>query len=228
MSDWTGASSRLSCRPWSATPIVGASRSGGLDRSAIATLLEATTGRVIGERDLALVGELERETAGNPFFLLEMTRHLSGLGAFDKEAVRLREVPAEIPDSVRDLVRWRLARLSGGCAAILSVASVAGERFDASVLGPAASMEDDDVLDRLEEAARAGLIAEIGDAQDWWRFSHSLARRVIADELSESRRARLHQRIGHALESRPGAAPAELAHHFGAAAAIGSAAKAVR
>jgi transcriptional regulator with XRE-family HTH domain len=200
----------------------------GLDRSAIATLLEATTGRVIGERDLALVGELERETAGNPFFLLEMTRHLSRLGAFDKEAVRLREVPAEIPDSVRDLVRWRLARLSGGCAAILSVASVAGERFDASVLGPAASMEDDDVLDRLEEAARAGLIAEIGDAQDWWRFSHSLARRVIADELSESRRARLHQRIGHALESRPGAAPAELAHHFGAAAAIGSAAKAVR
>lgn len=51
----------------------------GLDRGAITTLLEATTGRVMGERHLALVEELERETAGNPFFLLEMTRHLSGL-----------------------------------------------------------------------------------------------------------------------------------------------------
>lgn len=187
----------------------------GLDRGSIAELLEATTGQAFGH-DLALLEEFERQTAGNPFFLLEMTRHLSELG---RDA---------IPESVRDLVRWRLARLSAPCVKVLSVASVAGERFDASILGPAISLDDDEVVDLLEEAARAGLIAEVDDAPDRWRFSHSLARRVIADELSESRQARLHQRLGAVLESRSGIPAAELAYHFGAAAAIGSAAKAVR
>jgi transcriptional regulator with XRE-family HTH domain/tetratricopeptide (TPR) repeat protein len=200
----------------------------GLERDAIATLLEATVGRAFGERMVTLVEELERETSGNPFFLLEMARHLSALGAFDRDVIQLGESPAEIPDSVRDLVRWRLGRLSAPCSEALSVASVVGERFDAFVLGQAASLADDQIIDLLEEAARAGLIAEIDDEPDWWRFSHSLARRVIADGLSESRRARLHQRIGNALESRHSFPEAELAYHFGAAASIGSAEKAVR
>src|SRR5581483_1238296 len=59
-----------------------------------------------------------------------------------------------------------------------------------------------------------------------WRFSHSLTRRVIADGLSRSRRARLHQRIATTLEACQDVSPAELAHHFGGAASIGSAAKA--
>ena len=200
----------------------------GLERDSIAALLEAVAGRAFGEREGALVEELEQETAGNPFFLQEMARHLSELGVFDAEVIRLGEGPAEIPESVRDLVRWRLGRLSGKCAETLSVASVIGERFNAGVLGPAASLEDAETVDLLEEAARAGLIAEIDDEPDWWRFSHSLARRVIADGLSGSRTARLHQRIGDTLESRPRASPAELAHHFGAAASVGSAEKAVR
>ena len=200
----------------------------GLERDAVASLLEAAVGRTFGEREGALVRELERETAGNPFFILEMARHLSESGGFDREVIRLGEEPAAIPPSVRDVVRWRLGRLSEKCAEVLSVASVVGERFDAAVLGPAASIEDAALVDFLEEAARAALIAEIREEPDWWQFSHSVARRVIADGLSGSRRARLHMRIGTTLESRPTASPAELAHHFGAAASIGGAEKAMR
>src|SRR3984885_7614147 len=84
------------------------------------------------------------------------------------------------------------------------------------------------VVDLLEEAARAGLISELEDGPDRWRFSHSLTRRVTSEELSRGRRAALHQRIGETLEFRPGVSAAELAHHFGAAANKGSASKAVR
>jgi tetratricopeptide (TPR) repeat protein len=111
---------------------------------------------------------------------------------------------------------------------VLEAASVIGERFDAALAASAASRDDAVTVDLLDEAARAGLIAEIDDEPDCWRFSHSLARRVTADRLSRGHRARLHQRVGEALESRFGVSPAELAHHFGAAAGIGSAAKAVR
>jgi transcriptional regulator with XRE-family HTH domain len=200
----------------------------GLERDAVTALLEAAVGRVFEERESLMARELERDTAGNPFFLLEMTRHLSDLGAFDREGVRLDQAPAEIPESVRDMVRWRLRRVSEGCAEVLEIASVIGERFDAALVASAASREDAATVDLLDEAARAGLIAEIDDEPDCWRFSHSLTRRVTADRLSRGRRARLHQRIGEALESRFGVSAAELAHHFGAAASIGSASKAVK
>jgi tetratricopeptide (TPR) repeat protein len=202
----------------------------GLESDAVTALLEAAVGRVFGAQESQLARELERDTAGNPFFLLEMARHLSDLGAFDREGSQGGDesTPAEIPESVRDMVRWRLQRVSDECAEVLEVASLIGERFDAALVASAASRDADATVDLLDEAARAGLIAEIDDEPDGWRFSHSLSRRVTATRLSRGRRARLHQRIGETLESRFGVPPAELAHHFGAAAGIGSADKAVR
>ena len=200
----------------------------GLDRDAVNALLQAATGRVFGERESLLAAELERDTGGNPFFLLEMARHLSELGAFDREGAQLGEMPAEIPQSVRDMVGWRLRRVSDGCAGILEIASLIGERFDAALVTAVAERDNAEIVDHLDEAAQAGLITETDDEPDCWRFSHSLLRRVTAERLSRGRRARLHQRIGEALESRFDGCPAELAHHFAAAASIGSAEKAVR
>jgi DNA-binding XRE family transcriptional regulator/tetratricopeptide (TPR) repeat protein len=199
----------------------------GLEDDAVTALLECAVGREFGERESLVARELERDTAGNPFFLLEMARHLSDLGAFDQEGTRLAETPAEIPESVRDMVRWRLQRVSDGCAEVLEIASVIGERFDAALVASAAARDEAATVDLLDEAARAGLIAEIDDEPDCWRFSHPLSRRVTAARLSRGRRARLHQRIGETLETRFGVSAAELAHHFGAAASIGSAEKAV-
>lgn len=203
---------------------------GGLEHDAVTALLEDAAGRPFGERESAMVTELERETAGNPFFLLEMARHLSEGGVFDRDVASLGGAPAGIPESVRDMVRSRLQRLSDGCAEILAIASLVGERFDAALLASAASLDDTVTIALLEEAERAGLVAEIDDdadgGLDYWRFSHSLTRRVTAEELSRSRRARLHHRIGETLEARPDVPPAELAHHFGAA-AKGAAEKAI-
>jgi predicted ATPase len=110
----------------------------GLERDAVTALLEAAVGRVFGERESLMARELERDTAGNPFFLLEMASHLSDLGAFDREGVRLGETPGEIPESVRDMVRWRLLRVSDGCAEALEIASVIGDRFDDDLVASAA------------------------------------------------------------------------------------------
>ena len=207
----------------------------GLEHHAVTTLLEGAVGRRFGERESVMVAQLEFETAGNPFFLLEMASHLSEAGAFDRDVVRLGETSAEIPQSIRDMIRSRLRRLSDQCVETLAIASLIGERFDVGLLASAASQPDAVTVDLLEEAARAGLISEIDVSElehehepDCWRFSHSLTRRVTSEELSRSHRARLHQRIGETLESRRSASPAELAHHFGAAASRGSARQAIR
>jgi DNA-binding XRE family transcriptional regulator len=206
----------------------------GLEHRAVTALLaealSARTGRAdvqgrpFGEREAQVAAELERDTAGNPFFLLEMARHRVDREGFDRAGARRDQIPA----SVQDMITWRLGRVSGPCAEVLEIASVAGERFDAALVAAVAPQRPDATVDLLDEAARAGLITEVDDEPDVWRFSHPLSRRVTADRLTRGRRARVHQQIGEALEARGDAAPAELAHHFGEAASIGSAAGAVR
>jgi transcriptional regulator with XRE-family HTH domain/tetratricopeptide (TPR) repeat protein len=207
----------------------------GLEHDAVTALLQTVLlaeapDRPLADRESAMVAELERETAGNPFFLLEMARHLAEGGVFDAEQVAVGQAQTGIPESVRDMVRSRLQRLSAECAEMLAIAALIGERFDAALLASAASLDDTVIIALLEEAERAGLIAEIDEdtdgEPDYWRFTHSLTRRVTAEELSRSRRSRLHHRIGETLESRPDTPPAQLAHHFGAA-AKGAAEKAV-
>jgi len=64
----------------------------------------------------------------------------------------------------------------------------------------------------LDEAVRAGLVQETG--ADRYRFAHVLVRATLIEELSATRRRRLHRRVGEAIEKlRPDDVVA-LAHHF--------------
>ena len=48
---------------------------------------------------------------------------------------------AAVTPRVRDVVRWRLARLPDGTADVLAAAAVAGAEFDADVLADAVDIE---------------------------------------------------------------------------------------
>jgi hypothetical protein len=74
----------------------------GLERDAVTGLLEAVAGRPFSGRESAMARDLERETGGNPFFLLEMARHLSELGALCLDAEWPGETLAGIPELVRE------------------------------------------------------------------------------------------------------------------------------
>ena len=75
----------------------------------------------------------------------------------------------------------------------------------------------DGTLDALEAAVAAGLLAEVQGRPGRFAFTHALVRDAVASSLSAARRARTHGRIAEALTD---AAPAELAHHWRAAAAV--------
>src|SRR5262249_6709887 len=67
----------------------------------------------------------------------------------------------------------------------------------------------------------ARVIEEATGALDRYQFTHTLIQETLADELSLTRRVRLHARIAEALEAIYGedadAHASELAHHFGQA-----------
>jgi class 3 adenylate cyclase/tetratricopeptide (TPR) repeat protein len=203
---------------------------GGLGGSDVAELIGRLTATHIERDQFHLAEELRQETAGNPFFLREIVTHLDDVGALTGGGAGQAVGSLDIPDTVRDVVRWRLARLSAGSGEALAVAATIGHEFAPVVLAGASGFEEEQLLDLLDEGAHAGLIGETPEPESRYAFSHEVVRRVLLDGLSAARRARLHRRIGEVLEGlgERFATPAELAHHFHEAAPTGVSDKAVQ
>ncbi len=166
-----------------------------------------------------LVGEILEQTEGNPFFLGEVVALMAREGTLSAGGAMA------IPQSVRAVVGQRLNKLSQECNEILRVAAVAGRQFRLDVLAEVSGQNDDAVLDRLEEAIDARVVDE-ADRPGAYQFHHALMQETLLAELSTTRRVRLHGRIADALERRYGERPeraAELAFHFGEAAAMSEA-----
>ena len=159
---------------------------------------------------------LNRWTGGNPFFIEQL------LGSLASEPESLESV---VPESVRELVAWKLAELDPLAARALEVAATSGDRCALDLVEKVVGDDSDAVLDALEAAIAAGLLRE-GEHVGTYGFSHSLARAAVYDSIGRTRRARLHLRIGEALAAGE-AEPAELAHHFWAAREVGGAEQAV-
>ncbi|HWI73431.1 MAG TPA: AAA family ATPase, partial [Baekduia sp.] len=171
------------------------------------------------------IGDL---TEGNAFLVCELWRALVETGVVEiaDGAVRLTRAPADIgtPESVREVVSQRLARLGTGTAELLELAATAGSEFELDVVRRAAGVPDVALLARLDEAVRSGMIEELPSRALSYRFAHELVRRALYDRLTGVRRAELHLRVGEALEGAgvlSGRALADLAHHFARAAPLG-------
>lgn len=195
----------------------------GLGKDAVADLVGRVSGRGVDVHAVHLADELFSDTAGNPLFLREIVQPLSETGTFDVAALKR----LDLPDTVRELVRWRVRQLPDEARDALAVASVIGQEFELDVLAKVCEVSDDALSRTLDDARRAGVLHETTGSG--YAFSHAIVRRSLLEDLTGARRFGLHWRIGEALEERrPPATPAELAHHFCAAVNASRAAKAIR
>ena len=113
------------------------------------------------------------------------------------------------------MIGRRLSRLKDATNRTLLLAAVIGREFSLDVLGPLVEVGEDDLLDTLEQAAGAGIIAEVPGTAGRFAFTHALMRETLYEELSTTRRVRLHRRVANVLEALPRpVAPADLAYHF--------------
>jgi tetratricopeptide (TPR) repeat protein len=170
--------------------------------------VEAMAQELAGGRLSAQVtSQLWHRSGGNPFFVRELTRLLVAQGSGHE--------PTQIPASVAETLRRRLARLSTECVRLLEWAAVAGRDIDLSLLTQGAVAADEAAaLSLLDEARHAGVTAGFSEP----RFTHDLYRETILDGLTASTRAAINLAVGRALQARSGPA-ARVAAHFLAAGA---------
>jgi class 3 adenylate cyclase/tetratricopeptide (TPR) repeat protein len=209
----------------------------GLDEMGVVDFVAAAAGHELDEAQLTLARAIGRDTEGSPLFVGEVLRNLAESGAAFRQGERwtisgdIRSLG--IPEGVKEAIGRRLARLSVETNKTLSLASVIGREFDLMLLKQIAETSEDTILDAIDEASSAALVAKNASGVDHYVFTHVLVRATLYDELNPDRRTRIHERVGVALERLTAETPDqridELARHWMAAAATnaGNANKAI-
>ncbi len=183
----------------------------GLTPQEVAELVEGNAGITL---TLETTKVLHSRTDGNPFFVGEVARQATLESVIHDEGWA-----SIIPEGVRDTIGRRLNRLSEQCNQMLTTASIIGREFDFRLLITlSGGVSEDQLLQAVDEAVSAHLIEDVRGQMDRYQFGHALIQQTLADDLTTSRRVRLHARIAEALEALYGDDAdnhaAELAHHF--------------
>lgn len=208
----------------------------GLDAAGIEALLEAVSGDELDAEGRRLAQALFERTSGNPFFTGQVLRHLVERGALVQEKGRWRADSAidelGLPEGVVDVVGRRLSALSTEANRVLAIAAVVGQSFSLRVLARIgdASPDTDTLVAALDEALASRLLLETDPGS--YAFVHAIVREALLRELTGTRRALLHAKVGEAILAEHGDGPGPhlpaLALHFSEAALLGDVERAVR
>ena len=189
----------------------------GLDLENVGKVIEAQSGKVPSSD---LVATVHNQTEGNPLFVGEMARLIVQEGLFDTESISgSPRGELRLPEGVREVIGRRLDHLSEPANSLLVTAAVIGRDFTLNQLGAAEEdLTANQLSELLEEPLSTKIIEEVATDYGRYRFTHVMIQQVLRDQLSLTRRVRLHARIGEPLEALYGDSAdshaSELAYHF--------------
>ncbi len=185
-----------------------------LDQDQITEMISAI---LDGEQvDLGFRELMYARTEGNPFVLEEMLKEVidhaevrqSG-GAWQQRALE----QLRIPDTVRDTILLRFARLDPAEAEVLQTGAVLGRTFDYPTLLATSGASDTTVHRALEVGVVQQLLDELADGGASYRWRHALTQEAVSTEIVLPRRQALHGRAADALIA-AGAGPLVVAGHL--------------
>ncbi len=159
-------------------------------------LLDPSAGDLAGR-----AGAVARESAGSPFFVAELVRHLEGGTAVEGA-------------TLDGLLAQRVVRLPGRARRLLELVAVAGVPLAQAVVKRAAEIHDD-ARDAVALLRSAHLVRTRGVRdQDHIEPYHDRIRQALVTLLDADARRGCHLALGEALEGDGTADPEALAFHF--------------
>jgi hypothetical protein len=172
---------------------------------------------------LPFVERLFALSGGNPLYIEGALRHLLETKALvrTEDGWRLeRELPAQLPVTLDELLRNRLKVLDPQLAELVAEAAVVGPVFDFEVLRASTGKREGEALDLVSGAVKAKLLRDAGaPGEGELEFTSEAVQEASYEALDPAARQAAHQRVGEALETLEapagdGARAAALAFHF--------------
>jgi oligopeptide transport system substrate-binding protein len=141
------------------------------------------------------VALLQRETEGNPFFLVQVVRALAEeVGQLDQ--IGMTALPDHVfAGGVQEVVQRRLNRVPVGARPLLQLAAVAGRELDLDLLRALAPEAN---LNEWLSVCADLAVLEVGGGR--WRFAHHQLHQEALATLPEDVRPGYHRRVAEALE----------------------------
>ncbi len=170
-----------------------------LSRHDVAAMLHAMLD-LKHEVDADLLDTLYERSEGNPFFVEELLKSLMTTGelvSVDETWKRISH-RASIPRSIQQAVQQRTAYLTEDAKQLLTLAAVAGRRFNVTLLQEVMHCDEVHLLTLLKELIAAQLVIE--EAAELFAFRHALTQQAISADLLVRERQRLHRSIAETLE----------------------------
>jgi tetratricopeptide (TPR) repeat protein/tRNA A-37 threonylcarbamoyl transferase component Bud32 len=165
-----------------------------LKSDSIAELCEAMLGPA--GRQTRVIALLQKETEGNPLFLVEVIRALAQ-EAGQLSLVGKKDLPLHVfTGGMQKIIANRLSKIPAKSRALLYFAAAVGRQLDLELLRVIAP---DVPLDTWLTLCANAAVLELQDGE--WRFSHDKIRDALSNEVPEDKRPVLHSRIAEAIES---------------------------
>jgi len=161
-------------------------------------------------------------TRGNPFFVEETLKSLIDSGALTQKEGRWVGWQMErfdLPSTIKDVVRFRLQRLSPNARSLANLAAVIGTRATYETLARVSGLGETDLVGAIDELRAQRVLEESGTSDRiCYDFTHPILQQVLYADLGQARARLLHATIAEALEALYGNTAAahadELALHF--------------
>ncbi|MEZ4620241.1 MAG: BTAD domain-containing putative transcriptional regulator [Caldilineaceae bacterium] len=155
--------------------------------------------------DSIVLEGLQRQTGGNPLFIVESIR--TGLFQPGAEAAPvmpgtalwLTERVPQLPPKVYGVIQARLLQLSPQAQEIAALAAVIGRAFSFDLLSAAATLPEITLATALDELWQRHILREQSPGS--YDFDHDRIRDVAYSEIGPARRRLLHRQVVEALES---------------------------
>nr|MBC8459900.1 AAA family ATPase [Deltaproteobacteria bacterium] len=156
-----------------------------------------------------LDGDMEElileKTEGVPFFIEELIKSLKDLNFLEKKDNRyyLKKDAKDltIPSIIQDVIMARVDPLPEGVKEVLQTGSVIEREFSYSLIRQVTGLSEQELLAHLSVLKDSELVYERGIyPHSSYIFRHALTREVVYDSILNTRKKRLHAKIGDAIE----------------------------
>lgn len=200
------------------------------ERAAVELGLDPLDSAAAGELVAALIGDglpapglvdaLHVRSAGNPYHLTEMVRWLRDTGRLRRTGLQWVAVPGseeELPPSIEEALRERMAGLSVPARSVLEWLAVGGGDHPLALIGEVSGLDEPTLAAALDELDRSGMATSVSSRRADYRIQHPLVGESAYREMGPARRRLAHRAFGDALERRGAGVGAVAGHRVRAA-----------